>query len=143
MACRWRAREVAHGGDMTMTKARTLTEAHMPTWIKADIREIRAGKPVDGIRLSYRLLGWKIGTKLDEFCEDLNGRFTDDEWNGLGSFHDGHYYLASGVNPTAILRRLFANERHPDGDGDLLQQIPERRRADFLCGVIEGVAEVG
>jgi len=43
--------------------------------------------------------------------------------------------------PSATLRRLFANEDHPKGD--LVDYIPRRQRRDVLMGMLCEVGDYG
>lgn len=130
---------------------RALEDAHMPTWMKATIMGLRAGKREAG---SYYGLGRRIGASIDEYVmEDeeagykaFDDRFTDAEWSAIAKWdpyegREGRYFVNDGVSPTGILQRIFASERHPDGNGDLVRQIPYGQRSNFLAGIIHGVAE--
>jgi hypothetical protein len=70
-------------------------------------------------------------------------RFTEQEWDSMDWWHPikERHYLREGVDPDPILKRMLSDERHPDGNGDLLRQIPRKRREEFLCGILDGLAE--
>jgi hypothetical protein len=113
----------------------------MPTWYKARIHEIQTRTGSAG---SYRGLGRQFAASTDFegiHDGDLNDRFTDVEWKAMARWNgvEGRHYLRPGVDPNPILKRMFADERHPDGNGDLLRQIPPRKRAEYLCGILDGL----
>jgi hypothetical protein len=103
---------------------RRLVEPHLPTFFKILLGETRTGKH------SYEWLGHHLGAHHPDLLVDME-RFTDDEWGKLTS-DDAEQH------PTATLRRIFANERHPDGG--FVNYIPIRKRKAFLRGFLQGEA---
>jgi len=90
-------------------------EAHLPTWLKAAIRE------ASHRRRSFTDVGHHLGKHLDQFAADEQAVLAANTQDGLG-------------RPTAALRRIFASEAHPKAD--LVDYIPLKRRLQVLEGMI-------
>jgi hypothetical protein len=104
--------------------ARTILDAHVPTWFKASLVEAAAG------RRTYADIGHHLAKHLDDFFDD-----------GVALLRPGDLTDADFVHPTRALRRLFASERHPEAG--LVDLIPRQRRRAVLAGMAceEGVSE--
>jgi len=95
-----------------------LMMAQLPTFLKAQLVDAAAGK------LTYAEVGWHLGYHNLELF-DVDG---EEVMKVSGQDID--------KRPTATLRRLFANEKHPKGE--FVDCIPAKHRRDFLRGLIEG-----
>lgn len=111
----------------------------MPSFIKGIIWDIR--HPARPYRWTYYKLGERLGSDRESFFPDLDDNFSEEDWTNTFVWDGDRYQLRDGVNPTATLCHLFKNESHPSGDGDLVRQIPTRRRYDYACGIAHGIAE--
>ncbi len=99
-------------------KRRGLEEARLPSWLKYALMDASTG------RRTYADVGFHLGKHCQAFGIDPQD-ILDVEDDGLDQ-------------PSATLRRLFANEDHPKGD--LVDYIPRRQRRDVLMGML---CEVG
>ena len=102
---------------------RTLQEAHIPTWLKVQLRQ--AARRMEG--KTYMSVGWHLGyyhAEDFELVAEMARAITDEEIEHT---------------PTAALRQLFRNEEHPRGD--LVDVIPADRRRDFLYGLTYGICQ--
>lgn len=96
----------------------------VPSFFRGRLADSARGSSY-GRRYTYYDAGFHIGTyhvETFELDEDviLNVTERDEE-----------------TKPTATLRRVLANEDHPNGP--MVQWIPPKRRRDFLRGIVDGV----
>jgi hypothetical protein len=104
-----------------MRTTRSLPEAHLPSWLKVQLRD--ASRRING--LTYRGVGWHLGHYHSEDfdCDSKVAKeITEEE------------ILQT---PTRTLRKLLRSERHPRAD--VVDLIPSKRRRDFLTGLVYGV----
>jgi len=106
-----------------MRGMRSLADAHLPTWLKIQLRDASSRRQ----GLTYAGVGYHLAYyHSDQFDLEEKGALdvSDEE-------------IAN--SPTKTLRRLFRNEEHPRAD--FADYIPPKRRRDFLRGLVAGVAQ--
>lgn len=107
-----------------MTKS-DVWNAPLPTFFKLQLLEASRGRTREGLRFSYYALGHHLGS------------------HHVGTFELDEHVIAAvrcreKATPSATLRRVLANDAHPDAP--MLRYIPPPRRRAFLEGLLDGAA---